>query len=1578
MQLCFSTALSCLAVFSGFVAAEDFVLHTFQRQQLTDVYYSEGAGAGDLNNDGHVDLVYGPHWYAGPDYVKRQEIYPAVPQRREGYANNFFAWVYDFDGDGWNDILTAGFPGTPGYVYRNPGADAAQSLWEKFEVADSVSNEAPQFADLTGDGVPELICTRKGHYGFYRTRSEGPLKPWEFVSVSAKIAPDPFGHGLGVGDLNGDGRADLLARDGWMEQPEEDARESEWKFHRYPFAPAAADMFAVDADGDGDADVITALHAHEYGLAWFENTGVTDGEITFTQHLIVGKTTADSPYGVLFTEPHAVKMADMNGDGLQDIVTGKTYWSHHRQSPMWDAGAVVYWFECRREQNDSGHTEVDWVPHLADGDSGIGRGLVVQDLNGDDLPDIASGGMVGASVMLNHARAVSESEFRNAQPQRRPEMAAGLEPEAAARQMTVPRGFQVQLAAGEPQVHQPIAMCFDHRGRLWVAEAHTYPLRAEAGKGQDRIVIFEDTTGDGVLDKSKTFIEGLNLVSGLEVGFGGVFVGAPPYLMFIPDADQDDVPDQVPPANRGFSDIPQQSLQFPEDVPKGALVLRDGFGWHDTHETLNAFIWGPDGWLYGCHGVFTHSMIGRPGASDAERTPMNAAVWRYHPVRDVFEPFMHGTSNPWGVDFNDRGQAFITACVIPHLWHVIQGARYQRQGGQHFNPYTYEDIGTIADHAHYVGNIRDHAWWGHEPQAAGATLDAGGGHAHCGAMIYLGDNWPDEYRNRIYFNNVHGNRVNCDVLEPVAGSSAWTGHHGQDLLIANDQYFRGINLRYGPDGTVLMIDWYDRNACHRTNPDIWDRTNGRIYRVSWGTPQPVAVNASEWDDAELLSAHFHRNEWFSRMARRQLMERGCSEQLAAELWNAVSDAERDVTDRLRCLWSLHAALGLSDEQVTQMLQDQDPFLRGWSIQLALEDGELSVALLTRLEKLAKTDSSAVVRLYLSSALQRLPTDRRVGIATALAAHAEDAEDHNLPLMLWYGIEPLVSQQPEAAIRIATSTPIEKLRRFIVRRAAAEEQSLGEVMAMLTRTDAAEQQLLILEEVMASLEGRVNVAMPDRWQEAYPRLQKSTELSVRDRADQLAVLFGDQRVYGAMRRLLAATDISMARRRQALDVLVRGQDRAAAEVLLSPAVLKEPGLQGPAVRALTTLGSAATPDALLSAYGTFPADIRQDVVGTLVSRPAWGRKLLDAIAAGRVRGVDLHAFHVRQILAFEDAELNELLRAHWGEIRESSADRQAEVQKWKQILTPAVLKQANPGNGRRIFSKTCQNCHKLFGTGGDIGPDITGSNRANPDYILENILDPGAVVGRDYQVTVLALEDGRVVQGMLRRETESALTIQTLNDQLVIPIAEIEERTLSPISMMPERQLDSLKQDEVRDLIAYLASPAQVTLSGPAAPIDEKTGRVAGAQEGETLKVVEKTAGRAVGQPMGNFRGGRWSGADQLWWTGAVVGDRLSVEIEVPFAGVHDVELVLTRARDYGVFQVSIGNQVLDSGLDLFNSAEVITTGVLTYPGVSLEQGVQRLTFEIVGANAAAVKSFMLGLDYVRLVSPQAAQETPAP
>lgn len=412
MKIQFWVVIVAVSMAQTAIRSEDFTLHTFERQRLSDTYYSEGANAGDINGDGKLDVAYGPYWYEGPSFEKKHEIYAPKPQNVEGYADNFFNWIYDFNGDGAGDVFVVGFPGTPAYVYENPKGEGLNRHWKKHQVFESVSNESPQLIDIVGDQRPELVCTLKGAFGYATIDWEHPFEPWTFHRVSDQAAPERFGHGLGVGDINGDSLADIIFASGWFEQPKKAPLESAWNFHAAAFTNAygGAEMYAYDVDGDGDNDVITSLAAHDFGLAWYEQD--TSGkEPVFRQHLIMGSKPSQNRYGLVFSEPHSVALADIDGDGLKDIISGKTYYSHHKGSPMWDAGAVVYWFRLTR--TDKG---IDWVPYKADGEAGIGRQISIVDINGDKLPDIVVGGMKGAHVLTHRKSQVNEEKFREAQP----------------------------------------------------------------------------------------------------------------------------------------------------------------------------------------------------------------------------------------------------------------------------------------------------------------------------------------------------------------------------------------------------------------------------------------------------------------------------------------------------------------------------------------------------------------------------------------------------------------------------------------------------------------------------------------------------------------------------------------------------------------------------------------------------------------------------------------------------------------------------------------------------------------------------------------------------------------------------------------------------------------------------------------------------------------------------------------------------------------------------------------------------------------------------------------------------------
>lgn len=562
----------------------------------------------------------------------------------------------------------------------------------------------------------------------------------------------------------------------------------------------------------------------------------------------------------------------------------------------------------------------------------------------------------------------------------------------AAKRFTLPDGFTATLFAGEPDLVQPLAFTIDGRGRVWVVETFTYPgWLAPGAPGNDRVSIFEDADGDGRFDSKKVFLEGVSNLSGIELGFGGVWLTQVPYLSFVPDADGDDVPDGPP------------------------VRKLDGFDLKCQHNVVNGLKWGPDGWLYGLNGILSKSRIGRPGTPDAERLVLDCGVWRFHPRTEEVEIFCWGTTNPFGLDFDERGELFFTNCVIKHAFHAIQGAHFVRMFGQDPTPELGPLMESPADHIHWGGGA-----WTDSRGGKGAHDVAGGGHAHAGAMIYLGDSFPPEYRGRLFTSNIHGNRINRDAIGRK-GSGCVVSHE-PDFFRAGDPWFRALDLRYGPDGAVYVSDWSDTGECH--NYKVADRSNGRIYRIQYGKLLASKVDVAKLTGDDLVKLLAHPNHWHSRQALRILHERGAANH---ELLRTLLGAEV-VSVRLRALWGLHAIGRLP----AGLLEDPQEDLRAWSIRLSLESKKASPELLAKLADLAATDPSPRVRLALASGLQRLPLADRWAIGEALASRAEDAADPNLPRMVWYGLREAVLADPARAVALLPKTKLPALREQLAR------------------------------------------------------------------------------------------------------------------------------------------------------------------------------------------------------------------------------------------------------------------------------------------------------------------------------------------------------------------------------------------------------------------------------------------------------------------------------------------------------------------------------------------------------------------
>lgn len=958
----------------------------------------------------------------------------------------------------------------------------------------------------------------------------------------------------------------------------------------------------------------------------------------------------------------------------------------------------------------------------------------------------------------------------------RSDQSRALTPQEAVNAMTMPEGFVASVVAAEPVVRQPVAFTFDGRGRIWIAEAHSYPRRRSDAEAQDRIIILEDRDGDGRFETHKTFVDNLNLVSGLQVGFGGVWVGAAPYLLFIPDRDGDDRPDGAP------------------------QVLLDGWGYDDTHETLNSFIWGPDGWLYGNQGIFVSSQVGKPGTPPQDRAHFNVATWRYHPVRHEFEVYAQGGSNQWGLDFDDSGQAFFAACRSRRgggpVTHVVQGAYYWRQVGTHRYPHVYEPMMASIDH--------DHDW-------TGGGLEKYGGHSHVGTMVYLGDNWPDRYRNHLFMHNLHGGRINHEVPSR-RGSGFLFRHAERDFWFANDPWFVGVALTYGPDGAVYMIDWYDQQHCHHSQVEKWDRSNGRVYRIAYGNPAPRRVDLDAAPDDELVRLQRHKNDWFVRTARRVLQERAAASRLSPGVvpaLRAMLQNEPARNHKLRALWALHVVGGIDDRLGDRLLGYPDEMVRGWAVQLLGERRDLSPARIARFAAMARRDRSPLVRLYLASALQKIPPAARWPLIEALASRAEDAGDANLPHITWFGTEPLVAGDLDRAVRLASRARIPTLARFIYRRAAMEPGGVERVLGVMSRMRDEAQKKPVLEAIGQALEGRTGLALPAAWTKLGPPLLGSDDYDVRHAAELVAARLGDARVFPPMRQVLLDPDASPAHREHALDVVALDGAPESARALL--AAVDDWGLRRRALRALGKFDNPEIARRLVEGLGRWEADARNVALETLASRPRSAVALLEAVAARRVPREVLRGPVARQIARLEDARATTLLAQVWGAIRRGPADKAAAVARYKALYARNPELMYDASSGRLVFQKACAACHQLFGEGGTLGPDLTGTNRNDLDYLLENIVDPNALIGKDFQMSVVEKRDGQVLTGLIHQETGTSVTVRNVGGDVTVDRKQVTRVERSDVSMMPEDLLAPLPEKDVQDLLRYLRSSRQVPL-----------------------------------------------------------------------------------------------------------------------------------------------------------------------
>jgi putative membrane-bound dehydrogenase-like protein len=956
--------------------------------------------------------------------------------------------------------------------------------------------------------------------------------------------------------------------------------------------------------------------------------------------------------------------------------------------------------------------------------------------------------------------------------------AEGLAPAEAMKRFQVASGFQLKLFASEPMIRQPVSMSFDDRGRMWVIQYLQYPNPAgltavkvdqylrtkydrvpepppKGPRGADRITILEDVNGDGQADTAKDFIDGLNLATGLAIGHGGVFVAQAPYLLFYADRNKDDVPDGDP------------------------EVLLTGFGLEDAHALANSLQWGPDGWLYGAQGSTVTAHI--------RGVTFQQGIWRYHPVTKAFELFAEGGGNTWGADF-DRHGAMIAGTNYGDvaMLHQVQGAYYVKGFAKHGelqNPHAY----GYFEHVPYQGFK--------------------GGHVTCGGIVYQGGAFPEQFSDQYIAANVLSNAIYWHKIE--RSGSSFKNRFGGELITTDDHSFRPVDCTVGPDGSLFIADWYDKRANHVDPKDDWDRSNGRIYKLSAeGAAALPGFDLSKFTSAELVGLLAHKNAWQAREARLILAERK-DPSVLADLRRAALD-DKNPTLALQSLWALYVSGGFDEATAVALLAHPDEYLRSWTARLLGDERKVSPAVEARFLAMAQNDPSPIVRSQLACTAKRLSGEQGLPLAAALLARDEDQADAQIPLLLWWSVEDKATSDRQRVLdlfaqRKAWNQPL--IRSTILPRLARRYAAVGmdedfaSCAALLASAPGPAETDTLLEGIDRALAGRRLNAVPPALVGFVDSLridQEKNPLRIR-----CAVRLGSPAALDRALALMTDRTEPPATRLALAEIAGQSADpRAIGPLLALVDAAEPPALQSAALAALARYDDSRVADRALAFLPSSKGDLRTKTLTLLCGRAAWATRLLEEVEAERLKPDDIPAAQLRQIALFKQPRVEELLVKHWGRIAEESpAEKRARVHG---ISVSLNLAQGDAERGKPLFTKHCGICHTLFGEGNKVGPDLTGAERKNREFLLTSIVDPNSVIRKEYFNYVVSTNDGRVLTGLIVESTPQTITLlDAKNQKTLLANEDIESTERSAQSLMPEKILDELTADEVRDLIRYI-------------------------------------------------------------------------------------------------------------------------------------------------------------------------------
>jgi putative membrane-bound dehydrogenase-like protein len=959
-----------------------------------------------------------------------------------------------------------------------------------------------------------------------------------------------------------------------------------------------------------------------------------------------------------------------------------------------------------------------------------------------------------------------------------PASPAGLSPQDSLKQFRVPADLEVRLSASEPQIRQPVNVMFDERGRMWVIQYLQYPAPAglkpvsvdqylrtkydrvpepppKGPRGADRVTILEDKDGDGFYESAKDFADGLNLASGMEIGFGGVWVAQAPYLLFYPDKNQDDVPDSDP------------------------EVILTGFGMEDAHAVVNSLTWGPDGWLYGGQGSTCTGNVQGQG--------FHQAAWRYHPRARQFEVFSEGGGNTFGLEWDPYGNLLTGTNYNNYVMvHYVQGGyfikNFTKHGALH-NPYTF----GYFDHV-------PHAGWR-------------GGHVTQLGVVYQGGALPEKYNGKWIAPNLLANNIDYHTMTRE-GSTFVTKFEGE-FAGSDDKAFRPVDIVTGPDGAIYVADWCDIRANHVIPEDTWDRSNGRVYRISAKGAAPQTMrDLSKLSSSELVGLLSHPNDWYARMSRRILSERRDTG-VHAPLRKLIEGNEGRIG--LQALWALHVSGALDDRLSEQLLDHADEHVRAWTVRLLGDEKRAAASVGSALRRLAASEKSAVVRSQLASSAKRLPAQDGLSIVRALLLRGEDAGDRYIPLLLWWAIENKATSDREEVLSLfdspeAWASPLVRkhILERVARRYAAErsKENLEACAKLLAAAPDEEALSRLIAGMDKGLEGSGGVDVPASLLREVRKVWDRREVSGGIEVVRLSLRLNIAEAESQALRLVQDRRLPRADRVSLIEGLGQTASAGAEPALLALLDDKDVEVQAASIAALQRFPDSEVASRVLARYPWAQPKVQSAAWALLSSRVKWSTLLLDRVESGQIEKIRVPVDAARRITFHGDDALAARVAKLWPAVNpETAKQKQDDIARVRQVLSEGV---GDAAKGKVTFTRLCSQCHRLFGEGQSIGPDLAGADRGNVDSMLNSIIDPNASIRPEFATWTLKTKDRRVLDGPIVGATPEAVMIEDGGTRVTVPRSQIERLEESPVSRMPEKLLDGLGDDDLRDFFAYLA------------------------------------------------------------------------------------------------------------------------------------------------------------------------------